>query len=161
LLLLLEYVRGEDLFSFLEKSRDDYKSESSDGSASFPSVTAPTPNLLPEQNLSQLLSLPRLHLISHMFSQMCDAVGACHNQQVFHRDIKLENFIVTDGWTTRPDGQRERKVTVKLTDFGLSTKDVESADMNCGSAPYMSYGIDPLTSLLYSSFDFMLVDRML
>jgi len=36
--------------------------------------------------------------------------------------------------------QPERKVVVKLTDFGLSTTDPESSDMDCGSAPYMSYG---------------------
>lgn len=75
-----------------------------------------------------------------MFSQMCDAVAACHAQQVFHRDIKPENFIVTDGWSTLPDGRQDRKVIVKLTDFGLSTTDLESSDMDCGSAPYMSYG---------------------
>jgi len=28
---------------------------------------------------------------------------------------------------------------VKLTDFGLGTMDEESADMDCGSAPYMSF----------------------
>lgn len=70
---------------------------------------------------------------------MCEAVAACHDQQVFHRDIKPENFIVTDGYTTI-DGRRQRKVVVKLTDFGLSTTDLESSDMDCGSAPYMSYG---------------------
>lgn len=75
-----------------------------------------------------------------MFAQMCDAVAACHAQQVFHRDIKPENFIVTDGWTTTPNGRQERKVIVKLTDFGLSTTDLGSSDMDCGSAPYMSYG---------------------
>jgi serine/threonine protein kinase len=74
-----------------------------------------------------------------MFSQMCDAVAACHDQQVFHRDIKPENFIVTDGWTTLPDGRQERKVMVKLSDFGLSSTDIESSDFDCGSAPYMSY----------------------
>lgn len=78
---------------------------------------------------------------------MCDAVAACHAQQVFHRDIKPENFIVTDGTFTTPDGRLERKVIVKLTDFGLSTTDLESADMDCGSAPYMSYG-----SFFFSSF---------
>lgn len=75
-----------------------------------------------------------------MFSQMCEAVAVCHDASVFHRDIKPENFIVTDGWTTNADGSRERKVIVKLSDFGLSTTDVDSADMDCGSAPYMSYG---------------------
>jgi serine/threonine protein kinase len=75
-----------------------------------------------------------------MFTQMCEAVASCHAQQVFHRDIKPENFIVTDGWFTAPNGSQERKVIVKLTDFGLSTTDLESVDMDCGSAPYMSYG---------------------
>jgi serine/threonine protein kinase len=67
-----------------------------------------------------------------MFSQMCSAVAACHVQQVFHRDIKPENFIIVDGRSTSP--------VVKLTDFGLSTTDLESFDMDCGSAQYMSYG---------------------
>jgi serine/threonine protein kinase len=76
-----------------------------------------------------------------MFSQMCEAVAACHSANVFHRDIKPENFVVTDGWFTSANGDQERKVVVKLTDFGLSTHDAESADMDCGSAPYMSYGM--------------------
>ena len=35
--------------------------------------------------------------------------------------------------------QKRRRVIVKLTDFGLSTRDAASRDMECGSAPYMSY----------------------
>lgn len=136
LLLLLEYVPGEDLFYFLEQARDHYDSDSHH---SFDSRTPPTPSLLSNLHPSQLLSRNRLRLIASMFSQMCDAVAACHAQQVFHRDIKPENFIVTDGWATLPDGRQERKVIVKLTDFGLSTTELESSDMDCGSAPYMSY----------------------
>ena len=79
---------------------------------------------------------------------MCQAVAACHAVHVFHRDIKPENFIVTDGWVESPDGKRERRVVVKLTDFGLSTNDVESEDMDCGSAPYMSYGMPPNSLIL-------------
>ncbi|KAJ6593672.1 hypothetical protein B0H19DRAFT_1091503 [Mycena capillaripes] len=140
LLLLLEYVPGEDLFYFLEQARDHYESSSHTPDSPDPSAsrTPPTPSLLSTMNSSQLLSRTRLRLISSMFSQMCDAVAACHAQQVFHRDIKPENFIVTDGFTD-VDGRRERKVIVKLTDFGLSTTDVESSDMDCGSAPYMSF----------------------
>ncbi|KAJ7128907.1 hypothetical protein C8R43DRAFT_1026320 [Mycena crocata] len=140
LLLLLEYVPGEDLFYFLEQARDHYESSHTPDSADSTSSsrTPPTPSLLSTMNSSQLLSRTRLRLISSMFSQMCDAVAACHAQQVFHRDIKPENFIVTDGFTDI-DGRRERKVIVKLTDFGLSTTDLESSDMDCGSAPYMSY----------------------
>ncbi|KDR75347.1 hypothetical protein GALMADRAFT_69329 [Galerina marginata CBS 339.88] len=141
LLLLLEYVPGEDLFYFLEQARDHYDLDNphpTDSSVST-SHTPPTPSLLSNMHPSQMLSRTRLRLVSSMFSQMCDAVAACHAQQVFHRDIKPENFIVTDGTFTAPDGRLERKVIVKLTDFGLSTTDLESADMDCGSAPYMSY----------------------
>lgn len=142
MLLLLEYVPGEDLFYFLEQARDHYdmdNAHTTDFSVST-SHTPPTPSLLSNLHPSQLLSRTRLRLISSMFCQMCDAVAACHAQQVFHRDIKPENFIVTDGAYTTSDGRLERKVIVKLTDFGLSTTDLESADMDCGSAPYMSYG---------------------
>ncbi|KAF8621528.1 hypothetical protein AX15_007700 [Amanita polypyramis BW_CC] len=135
LLLVLEYVPGEDLFYFLEQARDHYDSDSQHSDAHTP----PTPSLLSNMHPSQLLSRTRLRLIASMFSQMCDAVAACHDQQVFHRDIKPENFIVTDGWVTLSDGRQDRKVIVKLTDFGLSTTDIESSDMDCGSAPYMSY----------------------
>lgn len=141
LLLLLEYVPGQDLFYFLEQSCDHYEPEPPTSPSSSESHTPPTPSLLSSLNPDQLLSRTRLRLISSMFSQMCQAVAVCHAVNVFHRDIKPENFIVTDGWVKSPDGRQERKVVVKLTDFGLSTNDVESADMDCGSAPYMSYGM--------------------
>jgi serine/threonine protein kinase len=141
LLLLLELVPSEDLFYYLEQSHNHKDSYSS--LFETLSRTPPTPSLLSTLHPSQLLSRNRLRLITSMFSQMCDAVAACHDQQVFHRDIRPKNFIVTDGWSTSPDGNRERTVVVKLTDFGLSTTDVESPDMDCGSAPYMSYGTSP------------------
>ena len=97
----------------------------------------PTPSLLASLHPNQLLSNRRLHLIASMFSQMCDAVALCHREGVYHRDIKPENFIVTDLRTT----ENEQHVVVKLTDFGLATRDVESGDVDCGSAPYMSYGM--------------------
>ena len=148
MLLLLEFVPGEDLFYFLEQARDHYETDPaidmstspSNSDSSCTSRTPSTPGLLSSLNPSQLLSRTRLRLIASMFAQMCDAVATCHEYSVFHRDIKPENFIVTDGWTTHSDGRSERKVIVKLTDFGLSTTDVDSADMDCGSAPYMSFG---------------------
>jgi serine/threonine protein kinase len=138
LLLLLEYVPGQDLFYFLEQARDHYDVDL----AADPTLThtPPTPGLLSSLHPSQLLSHTRLRLIASMFAQMCEAVATCHDASVFHRDIKPENFIVTDGWSFNQDGIRERKVVVKLSDFGLSTRDAVSSDMDCGSAPYMSYG---------------------
>ena len=151
LLLLLEYVPGQDLFYFLEQSCDHYEPEPPSPHSSNETNTPPTPSLLSSLNPDQLLSRTRLRLISSMFAQMCQAVAACHAVNVFHRDIKPENFIVTDGWVTSSEDRQERKVVVKLTDFGLSTNDVESADMDCGSAPYMSYGTfpTPLRFIIY------------
>ena len=80
---------------------------------------------------------------------MCEAVAVCHEEGVYHRDIKPENFIVTDGWEDDLESHSHlpsdelkparRCVVVKLTDFGLSTRDSASSDMDCGSAPYMSF----------------------
>jgi serine/threonine protein kinase len=138
LILLLEFVPGQDLFYFLEQARDHYDVDPTADPAL--THTPPTPGLLSSLHPSQLLSPTRLRLIASMFAQMCEAVATCHDASVFHRDIKPENFIVTDGWIFNQDGIRERKVIVKLSDFGLSTRDAVSSDMDCGSAPYMSYG---------------------
>ncbi|KAH8978872.1 kinase-like domain-containing protein, partial [Lactarius hatsudake] len=73
---------------------------------------------------------PVSSLIASMFAQMCEAVATCHDASVFHRNIKPENFMVTDGWTLNQDGIREREVVVKLCDFGLSTRDAVSSDMH-------------------------------
>jgi serine/threonine protein kinase len=135
-------VPGEDLFYFLEQARDhmDDSYSYTDSDALGLVRTPPTPSLLSNLAPHQLLSRTRLRLVASMFGQMCEAVANCHEVGVYHRDIKPENFIVTDGRTTMPDGRSERKVVVKLSDFGLSTMDEDSADMDCGSAPYMSYG---------------------
>ncbi|CAE6465374.1 unnamed protein product [Rhizoctonia solani] len=145
LFLVLEYVRGPDLFYFLEQSRDtlppsplseEHEHEFTPRAPSHvpqENRTPPTPSLLSALGPSLILSPTRLKLIASMFRQMCDAVAACHAHGVSHRDIKPENFIVTE---SQGDG---RRVVVKLSDFGLATGDDESADMDCGSAPYMSY----------------------
>ncbi|KAG8729945.1 hypothetical protein FRC11_007695 [Ceratobasidium sp. 423] len=145
LFLVLEYVRGPDLFYFLEQSRDtlppsplseEHEHEFTPRAPSHvpqENRTPPTPSLLSALGPSLILSPTRLKLIASMFRQMCDAVAACHAHGVSHRDIKPENFIVTES-----QGE-DRRVVVKLSDFGLATGDDESADMDCGSAPYMSY----------------------
>ena len=121
------------MFYFLEQARDHYEpTPITDDSA--PSRTPPTPSLLASLHPDQLLSPTRLRLIARMLTQMCDAVATCHERGVFHRDIKPENFIVTDAFVNG-----ERCVVVKLTDFGLSTTDEDCSDMDCGSAPYMSF----------------------
>ncbi|KAG8720405.1 hypothetical protein FRC08_000353 [Ceratobasidium sp. 394] len=164
LFLVLEYVRGPDLFYFLEQSRDALppsplveeheftprapshvpeptRSGHHTHTASHSARTPPTPSLLSALGPSFILSPTRLRLIASMFRQMCGAVASCHANGVSHRDIKPENFIVTDAWVPAgtEDGRKQRKVVVKLSDFGLATNEEESSDMDCGSAPYMSY----------------------
>lgn len=73
-----------------------------------------------------------------MFGQMCAAVQACHEVGIAHRDIKPENFIVMDG---RGEGESGvGRVVVKITDWGLGTRESECEDFDCGSKPYMAYG---------------------
>lgn len=116
-----------------------------------PSQTPPTPSLLSAFSANTLLSSRRLRLIASMFSQMCEAVAVCHEAGVSHRDIKPENFICCDSVELETSAledtdnmdfgpQAKRKVIVKLTDFGLSTTEEDSGDVECGSKPYMSYG---------------------
>ena len=87
LLLVLEFVPGEDLYYFLEQARDHYEPVKSsdtttyiDANASVLSVntvntmnttrTPPTPSLLSTLDEKQLLSKKRLKLIASMFSQV-------------------------------------------------------------------------------------------
>ncbi|KAI8330647.1 kinase-like domain-containing protein [Chlamydoabsidia padenii] len=66
-------------------------------------------------------------MIRHVFLQLIDAVRHCHQNGVYHRDLKSENILVFDkGWT------------VKLGDFGLATTDPISKDYGCGSTFYFS-----------------------
>lgn len=99
------------------------------------SATPPSPTLLSITAMSSLLSRRRLKLISRMFKQMCDAVQACHDVGISHRDIKPENFLCCE------DNARigsERRVTVKIMDWGLGTAQEECGDFDCGSKPYVS-----------------------
>lgn len=122
LLLVLDYVHGETLFHFLEQQRGYETTTSSMG------------------GILQPLSYDRLRLVASIFTQMCDAVAHCHRNQVSHRDIKPESFMITEERVySTSSGQYERKFAVKLIEFGLATRDVYSGDRDCGSAPYMSF----------------------
>jgi len=70
--------------------------------------------------------------VKSVFSQICDAISFSHSKGYFHRDIKPENILVVDA-----DAE---PLKVKLTDFGLATRDTWSHEMGCGSVRYISPG---------------------
>lgn len=65
--------------------------------------------------------------ITHIISQILDAVEFVHNKHIYHRDIKPENILITGiDWT------------IKLTDWGLATTNETSMDRSIGSERYMA-----------------------
>jgi len=72
--------------------------------------------------------------VREIFSQMLDAVGYVHKQQLVHRDIKPSNFMI------------DKKGKVKLMDFGIAKNtDANAAEytqtgtgMQMGTPMYMS-----------------------
>lgn len=68
--------------------------------------------------------------IKGLFGQVCSAVAYCHSMNVFHRDLKPENILISV--------TSDSKEVVKLTDFGLATKNQLSDEFGCGTHRYMS-----------------------
>ncbi|KAJ3476811.1 hypothetical protein NLI96_g10904 [Meripilus lineatus] len=66
-------------------------------------------------------------LIKKIFLQILDAVEFCHDQGIFHRDLKPDNIFVDAAGDT-----------VFLGDFGLATDNEISNNFRCGSSYYMS-----------------------
>ncbi|SGZ06065.1 BQ5605_C031g10914 [Microbotryum silenes-dioicae] len=165
LFLVLEYCPGRDLFYWLLESQNDDEIPESlrasprrrdglldeddlEGALSrtitasnaldIIDATPPSPSLLSSTTNSHTTSRKRLRLVSRMFAQMCQAVQACHDVGIAHRDIKPENFIVMDG-RNGGEGLTGSRVVVKITDWGLGTREAECEDFDCGSKPYMAY----------------------
>ncbi|KAH9831161.1 Pkinase-domain-containing protein [Rhodofomes roseus] len=68
------------------------------------------------------------NLVKNVFVQILDAVRACHEQGIAHRDIKPDNILCMN-----ESGSR-----VVLADFGLSTSSERSSTFGCGSSFYTS-----------------------
>lgn len=115
LYLVLEFCDGQDLYFWLTQNNDARHPKTGDFLERF----------------------HRYQLVQNIFDQMLEAVAFCHKNGVAHRDIKPENFIVVTN--TREAKASPYGVVIKLTDFGLATRDRESADFDCGSKPYMSF----------------------
>ncbi|CUS23517.1 LAQU0S10e02256g1_1 [Lachancea quebecensis] len=66
-------------------------------------------------------------LITHIASQIMEAIDFVHKKGIYHRDIKPENILIEGSdWT------------IKLTDWGLATTETTSMDRSVGSERYMA-----------------------
>lgn len=66
-------------------------------------------------------------MVKKLMLQIIDAVDACHQLGIYHRDVKPENLLCSE------DGSR-----IFLCDFGLSTRRPYSTTFGAGSSYYMS-----------------------
>ncbi|TPX36678.1 hypothetical protein SmJEL517_g01194 [Synchytrium microbalum] len=63
----------------------------------------------------------------NVFDQLCNGLLHCHDNGIYHRDIKPENVLISG-----------TDCMVKLTDFGLATRETWSTELGCGSVRYMA-----------------------
>ena len=72
-----------------------------------------------------------MYVLFFLFPQIVSGVGYAHNQHICHRDMKLDNVLLS-----RPGYLKE----IKLADFGLSDFYRPGATMrtNCGSISYLA-----------------------
>jgi serine/threonine protein kinase len=74
--------------------------------------------------------------IARIFAEMTEGVAQCHKAKVVHRDIKPQNFLVTQG-TSIADEQ----CVIKLCDLGIAMKMPMGFDCLtdvCGTCPFMA-----------------------
>ncbi|CUA72138.1 Serine/threonine-protein kinase ppk27 [Schizosaccharomyces pombe 972h-] [Rhizoctonia solani] len=77
-------------------------------------------------------------LLRRLWGELCRAVGWMHSVALVHRDIKLENILVTSNPFTNPVPPLTTPL-LKLTDFGLSRfidPDNPKLTTRCGSEEY-------------------------
>lgn len=77
---------------------------------------------------SIMISVYPEKLALKLFSELVSAVGYCHAHSIYHRDLKPENCLIST----------LKNPSIRLSDFGLSTKDPLSTEYGCGSVRYMS-----------------------
>ena len=67
--------------------------------------------------------------LKRLFKQLCEGIRYCHEKQIVHRDIKLDNILLDDD-----------KQQVKIIDFGFSvvTPPERRLSIFCGTPSYMA-----------------------
>ncbi|KAJ6470715.1 kinase-like domain-containing protein [Mycena vulgaris] len=73
------------------------------------------------------LYVDRPALVTEVFMQVLAAVEQCHENGVFHRDLKPQNFLCDSEGTS-----------IRLADFGMATREDESQIFKCGTLAFMS-----------------------
>eukprot|EP01054_Gregarina_sp_Poly1_P010700 Gregarina_sp_Poly_1__10699@NODE_80_length_15637_cov_125_963134_g68_i0_p2_GENE_NODE_80_length_15637_cov_125_963134_g68_i0NODE_80_length_15637_cov_125_963134_g68_i0_p2_ORF_typecomplete_len557_score71_48Pkinase/PF00069_25/2_6e67Pkinase_Tyr/PF07714_17/1_1e44Kinaselike/PF14531_6/3_2e14Pkinase_fungal/PF17667_1/1_6e08EFhand_7/PF13499_6/0_0091EFhand_7/PF13499_6/0_0087Kdo/PF06293_14/3_2e07Kdo/PF06293_14/7_4e02EFhand_11/PF08976_11/1EFhand_11/PF08976_11/0_39FTA2/PF13095_6/0_69FTA2/PF13095_6/1e04EFhand_8/PF len=76
-----------------------------------------------------------------LMSQMLRAVLYLHTQNIVHRDIKLDHWLIDGCWSSLHQGRRPDIPYVKLIDFGLARSFApRSRPMraSCGTLPYVA-----------------------
>lgn len=120
--LVMEYVEGESLLSFMKKRQ------------------------------SRRCSIDQAREI---FRQVLAGVTYCHQNQIAHRDIKLENVLISKSVSNDAE-QRDTVIpTVKIIDFGFALRYEigEKGDTFCGTPSYMAPEL-----IKKQEFDYELVD---
>ncbi len=76
--------------------------------------------------LQHLAIVEREACIKSYFKQLLEGVKHLHSNSVYHRDLKLENVLITS------------KNILKIIDFGLSTNSAEPTNEAMGTPNYFS-----------------------
>ena len=61
-------------------------------------------------------------IVQHLMKQIISAFKQIHGKQIIHRDIKLENILLNYGTNEDKKNENLIKATIKIIDFGFSTK---------------------------------------